>query len=132
MDISELKPADERVIEITHPGTGDPIGVRVSLMSITDARMVKIKRKIQDERLRLEARGKNFKADDIEENRNELSFRAMTGWEWYDGANFKGDKNPVFNRATVDTVLTELPWFRDQIEEGVSDEKSFFTTSKLG
>ncbi len=127
MDISGLKPAEERIIEILHPTTEEKLNIRVALMSITDERMVKLKRKFMDEKLRQEARGKNFKADDIEDNRHELAFRAMLSWEWGGDANFHG-KKPEFNKSNVVAVLKELPWFRDQIEEAVSDEKSFFPT----
>ncbi len=128
MDLNDLKPT-ERLVEILHPGTGEPIGIRVSIMSITDERMNKLRRKIQDERLRLETRGKNFKSDDVEENRNHLSFAAMTAWDWYGDITFDGVK-PAFNQSQVSKVLTAFPWFRDQVEEAISDEKAFFTPSK--
>ncbi|WP_128370574.1 hypothetical protein [Mesorhizobium sp. M1A.F.Ca.ET.072.01.1.1] len=139
MDISGIQPG-ERFIEITHPGNGRNIGVRVSIMSINDERMKPLKKQITNERLRLEARGKNFKADDIEDNANELTFKAMTGWQWYkinaDGkedekgeqATFNG-KVPDFNRASVISVFTKLPWLRNQIDEAISEEKDFFTAS---
>lgn len=141
MEISSFKPS-ERVIEMMSP-TRNPvrIGVRVSLISIADPRMKKIKRKIQDRKLYLEARGKNFKADEIEENRSDITFEAMTGWEWYkidkdgnesaDGeqATFHG-KVPAFNRVEVYAVFDELSWFRDQIDEAIGEEKDFFVQSK--
>lgn len=130
MDLTEILPS-ERVVEILHPGTEEPIGVRVTLMSITDERLKKLKRKFQDERLRLEARGKNFKSDELEENRDELAFKAMTSWDWYGDATFNG-KKPEFNQANVLAVLQKLVWFRDQIEAEIGDEKSFFSPSKRG
>lgn len=139
MDISGIQPG-ERFIEITHPGTGRNIGVRVTIMSVQDERLKPLKKAITNERLRLEARGKNFKADDLEDNSNELVFKAMTGWQWYkineDGkedakgeqATF-GGKVPDFNRANVIAVFNKLPWFRNQIDEAISEEKDFFTAS---
>lgn len=129
MDISELKPT-ERIVEILHPVTEEKLGVRVSLMSISDERLTKIKRKFQDERLKLDQRGKNFKADEVDENRSILAFSAMTGWEWYgDTVTFKGNK-PDFTKPEVLKVFSELSWFRDQVEEAISDEKAFFTKLK--
>lgn len=124
MDLSSLK-TTERFIEIVHPKTGENLGVRVSIVALNDVRLKSIKRKIQDEKLRLEARGKNFKSEDIEENMCSILFNAMTGWEWAGDANFKGNK-PDFTRENVVAVFKELPWFQSQIDEAVSDEKSFF------
>jgi len=142
-DLTLIKSGD-RIIEITNPATAENIGVRVTLMSIDDERMQKVKRRITDERLRLEQRGKVFKAEEIEENRNNILFTAMTLWEWYNPTGKTGDKGydadampsfdgndkPEFNRRNVVEVLTKLPWFSDQVNEAVGDTKAFFATSK--
>jgi len=143
MDLSNIQPS-ERVIEIVHPGNKSQIlGVRVCVLSINDERMKKLKRRIQDERLRLETKGKSFKSEDIDENRSTLAFHAMTSWEWYNPTGKAGDEGydetadakfdggkPDFNQKNVLEVFTKLPWFREQIEEAVGDEESFFQTSK--
>jgi len=128
MDLKDIKPSGRDIV-ITHPGTEEPLNITVSVLSISDPAMKKIKRKIQDERLTLERKGKNFKSDEIEENRNILTLSAMTGWKWGKDAKFNGEV-PEFNRKNVLSVFEELPWFRDQVEEAVSDESAFFTTSK--
>jgi hypothetical protein len=133
-DISAIK-TGERTIEIVHPATGEELGIRVSMVALEDERMKKLKRSILDRRLHLEARGKNFKAEEIDENRNALLFNAMTGWEWYEikdereQPKFK-NKVPEFNRRDVYEVFDALPWFRNQIDEAVGDEKAFFGRSK--
>lgn len=127
MDLSTLKPSN-RTIQIVHPATGEPIGLSVTLVALSDERLKKVKRRIQDDRLRLDARGKHFKSDDVEENTYELLYNAMTGWEWHNDCNFKNEQ-PVFNKVNVEAVLKELPWVRDQIDEALGDEKAFFQTS---
>ena len=124
MDLSTLKPA-ERLVEILNPKTDVELGVKVTLLSINDDKLKKIKRRIQDDKLRLEARGKNFKAEDIEENRNTIIFAALTGWVWDKGVTFKGT-TPEFNQRIFNDVMNTIPWFRDQLEEAISDEKAFF------
>lgn len=129
MDLSQLKPA-ERIVDILNPKTDAELGIKVTLISINDDKLKKIKRRIQDDKLRLEARGKNFKSDDIEENRNKLIFSAITGWMWGKDASgeevtFKGEK-PDLNQKNFNAIITELPWFREQLEEAISDEKAFF------
>ena len=130
MDIAGIQP-QERTIEIHHPADETQmLGIRVSLMAISDPRMKKIKRKIQDEKLRLEARGKNFKSEDLEDNQNSLIFSAMTGWDWYgEDVKFEGQK-PEFNRVNVGKVLSSLEWFADQLTDAIDDEKAFFKPSK--
>ncbi len=131
MDLSTLVPS-ERTIEILSPGTKQPIGVRVFLLSINDDKLKKLKRSFQDERYRMEAKGKNFKAENFENNANELSFAAMTGWEFYsptdnkdDQAKFNGSV-PEFTKKNVFDVFDKLPWFRDQIGQEMGDDEAFF------
>lgn len=125
MDLSNLKPAD-RIIEIVHPATEENLGVRVTVMSITDERMAKIKRRFQDERLRLEQRNKTFKAEEVENNLYELTAAAITSWEWYGpDVNFKGEK-PNFDKYKAMQIFKELPWFHKQIQEAIGAEEDFF------
>ena len=128
MDISELSP-QERIVDILHPGTGEPLGIKVTLLSLLDERMKRIKRRLTDSRLVLDQKGKKFKASDIEENENALLFEAMTAWVWEGDATWKGEK-PEFNRKNVTEVLTspKHEWFKNQLMEAVSDEQSFFSS----
>lgn len=132
-DLSSIKSGD-RTIDIFHPGTKQFIGVKVSLVSLDDDRLTSVKRKITDRRLYLEARGKPFKAEEIDENMNNLIFTAMTGWVWGKDAN--GDpalwegKVPDFDRRTVYDVFTKASWFRKQINEEIGETESFFDNSK--
>lgn len=123
MDISTLVP-NERVIEIKHPVTDANIGIKVTVVSLDDEKTKQTRRRVINKRIELEKKGKNFRADDIEENEFDLIFASMTGWEWYD-AEFHGEK-PAFNEANVKKVLNELPWFKRQISEAIGDEKAFF------
>ena len=123
MDISTLV-LNDRVIEIKHPVDDSNLGIRVVLVSLDDDKTKQIRRKFINKILELEKKGKSFRADDIEENETDLLIASMVGWEWYD-ADFHGEK-PAFNENNARKVLTELPWFKKQISEAVSDEKAFF------
>lgn len=129
MDLNSLLPV-ERIIPILNPGTREELGVYVTVVSLQDERMKEVKRRIQNEKLRLESRGKTMKADDIEENGYELVFAAMVGWEWKNEITFDGEK-PAFNKANVFKVLKKFPWFFDQLQEAISDESGFFQTSNV-
>lgn len=126
MDISSLKPS-ERIIDILHPVTREPLGITVSVLSLNDERVSKVRKKILTESQRLRERGKSLDADDIERNKDALMFATVTGWEWKDDAKFKGEK-PVFNPKNLLAVMAELPWFRKQLEEAIEDEEAFFQT----
>lgn len=142
MDIANIKPI-ERTMEIVNPGTGAPLGVRVSIMSIDDDRLKRIKREITDERLKLDQKGKAPKSDDIERNGERLLFAATTGWEWYNptgkegGKDYDKDAMPSFNGEVPDynpknfyDIIRSLPWFADQIRDEIDETKAFFDNSK--
>jgi hypothetical protein len=142
MDISALKPTN-RVIEIKNPGTGEPLGVRVTIVSMDDDRLKTAKRAIMDRRLYLEQRGKSFKAEEVEENTHNLLWAATIGWEWYNPTGSEGDigynpdamptfeaEQPEFNQRNFKRVITTLPWFADQINEEIGERKAFFDNSK--
>lgn len=139
MDFSTLKP-NERIWEVLHPVSEEPVGIRISLVHIQDPSLRQLKRQIQDERLRLEARGKHLKSENLEANERELAFRSMKGWEWYNPTGKKGDKGfdekahanwngnnaPEFNKKTVYEIFDTLPWFVDKVLSEIGDEKAFF------
>ena len=142
MELTNLKPTD-RTIEITSPVSGAPIGVRVRVMSIEDDRLKRIKRQITDEKLKLDARNKAFKADELERNANMLAFNATLGWEWYNPTGEPGDESydpdrmpsfkgeqPEYNQKNFIEIVTELPWFGEQIQQEIGETKSFFDNSK--
>jgi hypothetical protein len=125
MDLSTIKPS-ERILEIVHPSTGEPIGVRVTAISITDPSLKQAKKRILDRRLSLEQKGKGFKADDIESNLSELLFASLTGWDWYGkDVSFHGEK-PQFNKVNVTKVFQELEWFQTQVYDFVNETSAFY------
>lgn len=128
MDVSSLVPS-ERLIEITHPKTGEYLGIKITLLSLMDEKMVKIKRRIADNHLALTRKGKSLKSSEIEDNENLLIFEAMTGWIWEDDANWKGEK-PEFNLKNVKEILNApgFEWFKRQLAEAIEDESAFFTS----
>lgn len=124
MEICELKPV-ERALEIKHPSSGEELGITVTLVSLNDARMSALKRRIRVQSLERERRGKAINLDEVEKNELDLVIGAMTGWTWKGETTFHGQK-PDFNEENIKAVFKELPWFKDQIAEAIGDEKSFF------
>jgi len=139
MDLSTLKPI-ERDVEITNPGTGAPLGVRVTIMSIDDDRLKAQKRAFRDEANRLAAKGKYVKAAQEEENSHLLLFAATTDWKWYNPTGKEGDEGydpsqqpefdgevPEYNRKNFIQVVKKLPWFATQLVAEIDEERAFFT-----
>lgn len=123
MEISILKPV-ERIVDILHPGTGEPMNIKVGIVSLNDEKTKLVRRKIQNKRIDFEKRGKSFKADDLEDNEIELLINCITSWDWSD--NTFHDAVPEFNEKNVKQVLKELPWFKSQVVDAIGDEKAFF------
>lgn len=141
-EITEIK-AVERTVEIVHPSTKLPIGLRFGMVSLQDDRLEKVKKNIREQALNNERRGKSWKVEDIDHNKNRLMFAACTGWEWYDatpenerGAGYKEDPatfhgvKPEWNIKNFIDVSTELPWVREQLDEELGDTEAFFALSK--
>lgn len=138
MDIKTLKPS-ERTVEIVFPGDKEPIGVRVTLMHVDDPRLKIVRRQIENEKIRLQQRGKFFKSEDEEKNLTDLIVGAMTGWEWYNPTGEVGKKGydpdaqlklndeiPQFTKKNIIEVFELLPWFRMQLAEELNDGAAFF------
>jgi hypothetical protein len=132
-DLSQIV-ASGRQIEIYYPNTTTPIGVRIDMVSLQDPRLLKLQRRMLDNRLQMEKRGKVFGADEITTNLNELLFTSCVSWDWYtpEGgtpATFK-DAVPDLNRKNLFEIFDTLPWFREQMNEALGDTEAFFKASK--
>lgn len=124
IDLADIR-QEPIAYEITHPKTGENLGIIVKLLPMTDPAIKKVGRQIQDRKNHLNARGKTLKAEEMEEFRIQLCAAAIYGWEWYGDVTFNGSK-PEFTPKNVHKVLSEKEWFLDQIDEKVGDTKDFF------
>lgn len=139
MELDALFKPTDRTIEITSPATGQPIGLRVRIVSLDDDRLKRTKRQITDESLKLQAKGKAFKVDELERNAHMLMFAATLGWEWYNPTGQEGDEGydaeqmpefdggqPDFNQKNYVALVTKYPQIGEQIQDAIGDTKSFF------
>lgn len=123
-DISAIAPST-RTFEILHPGTGAGLDIFVTVLSLDDEKMKKIQRRLTDRLLEMRRKNKSMTAEEIETNQINLLVEAITDWEWRNKANYKGTKPPC-DVANVKAVLSDLVWFRKQVDEQVGDTESFF------
>jgi hypothetical protein len=138
-ELTKRKPIEFRTVEVTDPVSGAPIGLRVRVMSLEDKRLKRILRQITDERLKMEAKGKALKTEDIERNAYMIMFGGTLGWEWYNPTGSEGDdgydpeampafngEQPEYNQKNFTDLVTELTWIGEQIQEVIGDTKGFF------
>lgn len=123
MDLSKIV-AIEKEIDITHPVSGEPIGLRIKLLPGSTKQVEKVRREIANERI---SKGdKKFTADDLENGAYRIVIASVSDWEWLGDTTFKGEK-PECTAANVRKVLDALPWMKDQIDRAISDTASFFS-----
>lgn len=116
---------------ITHPRTGDPIGLKLELQSMESPAMKAIQRQITDEAQRLRIRGKFIKADEIDNNSNELYITAIVDWEWSKGSDgqpltLDGDPKPPCNIVNKKTLIERVPGITSQIDDALGQQNRFF------
>ena len=138
MDISVIQPS-EITREITHPTTGEPIGVAVTVVQLESDQTKTDRRRLMDRRAKAEARNKHLKAAEIEDSAADILYSCMVSWDWravedskgrmQDAPTFEG-KVPDFNRANVKKVFAQLPWFQSQVDQMVEEARDFFKESK--
>lgn len=121
MDISSITAA-ERVVDIKHPATAEPIGLKVTLLPDTDPKVKAARRKFLNERLQ---RGMKVTAEKLEAQQLSIIEAAVGGWEWLGDLTFHGEK-PDFTEANLRKVLKELSWVKSQLDEELGDDAAFF------
>lgn len=127
MDILAIQPSTISV-DIKHPATGAPIGLKVECVSLEDDRVKAVERTIKNRALR---GGRNtVTAEKIEDNTVELLSAAIVGWEWADGLTLGDLKNPPLSKITVGKLLA-VGWIAKQIDMALGDEAAFFSSSAL-
>lgn len=126
-DIATIIPTT-RTIDILHPATKEPIGLRIDLRPESHPAVREAVRKITNDRLNL--RGK-LSAERMEANRLEVLIASIDGWSWEGDTTFEGEKL-AFAEPNVRKVLKKLPWIRDQVDIALAETEEFFRTAEGG
>lgn len=122
MDLSNIV-AVGRTVDILHPKTKEPVGLKVDLLPDTDEKVEAARRKIQNRRLA--SRSIKVTAEQMDAEGIELLSAAITGWEWCGELTFRGEK-PECTPENVRRVLKALPWVKKQIDEESGYTEAFF------
>lgn len=130
-DINDFAAADEIIVEIKNdnPRKADEnIGLRISIMSAEDGRLDEVRRKQADGNVKTFMQDPSASVAEITQQQNfELVAAAITGWEWYDGATFKGEAL-AFNKENVMRLLKEAKhkFVFNQLFKAFTDKSRFF------
>lgn len=123
-DISSIVAAP-RVVDIKHPASGAPIGLKVTLLPASDDKVQAAQRKLLNDRLQ---RFEKPSAEKMEQSKLLLLEAAVSDWRWEGELTFEGSK-PAFTAANLRKVMTKLTWVRDQIDAELGNEAAFFEDS---
>lgn len=124
MDIANVK-AENRTIEIMHPDTEEPVGIRITIRSEYHPSVKAAQRRNLDGQLN--SKKAKMTAKQLERNNEALNVACVESWEWYgEGVNYKGDENPPCDADTVEAVFKDAPWIKDQVRKEFDDTAAFF------
>lgn len=138
-DLSTLTPG-EHVLEILHPVSDKPLGVRIGLVSTDDPKLKKLRRQFIDKDQALAAKNRKYRpsAEELESRFDQIALTACQWWEWYNPTGKEGDEGydadamptfdgevPEFNPRNFNRVTGRLPWLKAQINEQLEETKDF-------
>jgi hypothetical protein len=124
MDLASLV-AGKNTVDITHPKTGEPIGLKVTLRSSDAPEVKEVARKHLNDTLML--RGKTPSAEKVEARALDLMVASVESWEWAPGVTW-GNEALECTPANVRRVLKDAPWIKRQLDVALGDEGAFFTS----
>ena len=119
-----LTAAQEEGIEldILHPTTGKPIGLKLRVAGYESERAKKVTRALANKNVRGQ-RVKRITAEEAEENARHLQASVIVGWDWY--ALKLDGQVPEFNLANVKAVLNRFPFIAEQVDVLANDRAAF-------
>lgn len=122
MDLLKLVP-NTITVDLKHPGTDAPLGVKVELQSLESDEVKAVERTLKNKALK---GGRNtVTAERIDDNTVAILSAAIVGWEFTGDANLAGDKKPACNAANKRKLL-QVPALAKQIDLALGNEAAFF------
>jgi len=131
MDLATLEPtADSVPVQLRHPTTNERltteagVAITVSIVGMDSEQFRTRHRAIINKRLNAGKKAK-VTAEEIEAESIDTIAACITGWQ-----NIDLDGKPLdFSKASAKTLLTRLPWLREQLDEAIADRANFLKPS---
>jgi hypothetical protein len=124
MEISGLVSADTLFeLDVEHPTTGKPVGIKVMLRSAGSEDAMKVVRRQTDAILARQQKRKAMTAEMIEEHEIDQAVSYVASWDW--GDNTYDGKKPGSDAASIKAILQKEPWLYAAIANGARDIANF-------
>lgn len=121
MDLSTITPI-ERIVDVRHPATKKPTGLKLTVISDDDARVSAAKRRLFDA---IREKGEKLTPEEEAAFNVSIQLTHVVGWEWSGDANFKGSK-PAFSVEALREVADSTPIVRNAIVAAIRDDAGFY------
>ena len=127
MDLTTIK-ATDRLVYLTHPKSGEELGLVFELRSPHDDAVREIEREWQNSRLHPKRRRRTLTVEELESLQNNRILAAVKGWTWEDDELSIHNEQPEYSRQQLKDWLKDpdLIWIRDFLVEETEDLASFF------
>lgn len=131
MDFSTLVDYEKlHELELLHPGTEEPLGVRFWMRSIDSAKAERVLLENTDKQIERFAKRKLPTATQGKKGELERLAACVARWEWGEHT-FEGTK-PELSLATAVRVFEKMPWVERQAREAAESVKNFTMPSGSG
>lgn len=109
MEISGLvNPETLFDLDVEHPATGEPMGIKIMVRSAGSDAAKDIVRKHTDGILAKQQKGVLVNAETIEKNEIDQAVSYVASWDW--GSNTYDGKKPDSSPETIKAILTKEGW----------------------
>lgn len=125
MDLLKLVP-DTITVDLKHPGTEQPLGVKVELQSLESDEVKAVERSLKNKALK--SGRNNVTAERIDDNTVAILSAAIVSWEFSGEASLGDEKKPACNAANKKKLL-QVPALAKQIDLALGNEAAFFEQS---
>lgn len=126
-DLASLQHRDTASVEIRHPLTAKPLGIRVEVASADSSRGREAERELREQamaRYQLN-RGAALTAKEVESEALELLVRRTVSWSGV----LEGGTVVECTPDNVRRLYAAYPWLRRQVDEACADRARFFEDS---
>lgn len=106
-------------LAITHPTTGEAIGITITVVGTDSDTYQKARRKLADKRI--QQRKAKLSIEDIENENIEMLARCTKGW---DGVVVDGEAKPCTFSNAVE-LYKRFPWVREQVDAFMGERANF-------
>jgi hypothetical protein len=125
MDLNTIKTID-RDVNLTHPKTGEELGLVFHLRAPDSDEVKDINRTWQNKRLQPKNRNKAITSEELENVTNNRIKAAVKGWTWTDKDLKLNKEQPKYSKQELHKMLKDFPWIREFLSDECEDVTAFF------